>query len=271
MDARERSALLRRAGRLSFRSPQEQGESVSNLRDSLALQFRPETGAEPVEWAITDDLVGYEDAVAFMEARAEAIAAGHAREMVWLLEHPPLYTAGTSSKAADLVEPDRFPVHQTGRGGQYTYHGPGQRVAYVMLDLRRRAPDLRRYVAALEAWIIATLDAFNIRGERREDRVGVWVRRPDKGETAEDKIAAIGIRVRRWATFHGISLNVEPDLSHFSGIVPCGVTEHGVTSLVDLGIPVTLPEVDAVMRKTFEEIFGPTERITGPLLLSHGA
>jgi lipoyl(octanoyl) transferase len=244
---------------------------VSNLRDGLAVQFPAETGSGPVEWAITDSHVPYEEAVAFMEARAEAIAAGRARELVWLLEHPPLYTAGTSAKASDLVEPDRFPVHQTGRGGQYTYHGPGQRVAYVMLDLKRRAPDLRRYVAALEAWIIATLDAFNVRGERREDRVGVWVRRPDKGETAEDKIAAIGIRVRRWVTFHGISLNVEPDLSHFSGIVPCGVTEHGVTSLVDLGIPVTIPEVDAVMRKAFEDIFGPTERVEIPLHLSHGA
>ena len=244
---------------------------MSNLRDSLAVQFHAEPNSEPVEWAITDALVGYAEAVAFMEARAEAIAAGQAREMVWLLEHPPLYTAGTSADAADLVDPDRFPVHQTGRGGQYTYHGPGQRVAYVMLDLKRRAPDLRRYVAALEAWIIATLDAFNVRGERREDRVGVWVRRPDKGETAEDKIAAIGIRVRRWATFHGISLNVEPDLSHFSGIVPCGVTEHGVTSLVDLGLPVTLPEVDAAMRKAFEEIFGPTLRVETPLLPGHAA
>lgn len=244
---------------------------MSNLRDSLAVQFRAESGAEPVEWAITDGPVAYEEAVAFMEAKAEAIAAGRARELVWLLEHPPLYTAGTSAKPADLVDPDRFPVHQTGRGGQYTYHGPGQRVAYVMLDLKRRAPDLRRYVAALEAWIIATLDAFNVRGERREDRVGVWVRRPNKGETAEDKIAAIGIRVRRWATFHGISLNVEPDLSHFSGIVPCGVSEHGVTSLVDLGLPVTMPEVDAVMREAFEGIFGSTVRVEGPLLLSHGA
>jgi len=243
---------------------------VSNPRDSLTVQFQPESGSPPVEWAITDHLVGYEDAVAFMEARAEAIAAGEARELVWLVEHPPLYTAGTSAKAQDLVDPDRFPVHQTGRGGQYTYHGPGQRVAYVMLDLKRRAPDLRRYVTALEAWLIATLEAFNIRGERREDRVGVWVRRPDKGEAAEDKIAAIGIRVRRWATFHGISLNVEPDLSHFTGIVPCGVTQHGVTSLVDLGIPVTMPEVDAAMRRAFEEIFGPTERAEIPLLLSHG-
>ena len=238
------------------------GDSVSNLRDSLAVRFHVEGVSEPVEWAISEDLIDYERAVAFMEARAEAIAAGQAREMVWLLEHPPLYTAGTSAQASDLVDPDRFPVHQTGRGGQYTYHGPGQRVAYVMLDLKRRSPDLRRYVAALEAWIIATLDGFNIRGERREDRVGVWVRRPDKGETAEDKIAAIGIRVRRWVTFHGISLNVEPDLSHFSGIVPCGVTEHGVTSLVDLGIPVSMPEVDSVLRATFEAVFGPTVPIS---------
>jgi len=243
---------------------------VSNLRDSLTVQFHAEEGSDPVEWAITDGLVDYDQAVAFMEVRAETLAAGRARELVWLLEHPPLYTAGTSAKAADLVDPDRFPVHQTGRGGQYTYHGPGQRVAYVMLDLKRRTPDLRRYVTALEAWLIATLAAFNIRGERREDRVGVWVRRPDKGETAEDKNAAIGIRVRRWATFHGISLNVEPDLSHFSGIVPCGVTEHGVTSLVDLGIPVTMPEVDAAMRTAFEEIFGPTERAEIPLPFSHG-
>lgn len=239
---------------------------MSNLRDSLAIQFYAESGSEPVEWAITDGFVGYEEAVAFMEARAEAIAEGRAPELVWLLEHPPLYTAGTSAQAADLVEPDRFPVHKTGRGGQYTYHGPGQRVAYVMVDLKRRNPDLRRYVAALEAWLIATLDAFNVRGERREDRVGVWVRRPDKGEAVEDKVAAIGIRVRRWVAFHGISLNVEPDLSHFSGIVPCGVTRHGVTSLVDLGIPVSMPEVDAVMRKTFEDIFGPTGRVEGPLL-----
>jgi lipoyl(octanoyl) transferase len=238
---------------------------VTSLRDNLADGFLAENGSEPVEWVIAEGLTGYEQAVAFMEERAAAIADGRARELVWLVEHPPLYTAGTSADAEDLVEPDRFPVHQTGRGGQYTYHGPGQRVAYVMLDLKRRNPDLRRYVAALEAWLIATLGEFNIRGERREDRVGVWVRRPDKGEAVEDKIAAIGIRVRRWVSFHGISLNVEPDLSHFSGIVPCGVTEHGVTSLVDLGIPVTMPEVDAVMRKTFEGIFGPTARVE-PLL-----
>jgi lipoyl(octanoyl) transferase len=233
---------------------------VTSLRDNLADGFLAEVGSEPVEWIIADGLTGYEQAVAFMEDRAAAIADGRAPELVWLVEHPPLYTAGTSADAGDLVDPDRFPVYQTGRGGQYTYHGPGQRVAYVMLDLKRRTPDLRRYVAALEAWLIATLGEFNIRGERREDRVGVWVRRPDKGETVEDKIAAIGIRVRRWVSFHGISLNVEPDLSHFSGIVPCGVTEHGVTSLVDLGIPVAMPEVDAVMRKTFEGIFGPTAR-----------
>jgi lipoyl(octanoyl) transferase len=244
---------------------------VSNLRDGLAGQFHAQGGSDFVEWAITEGLVAYDQAVTFMDTRAEAIADGRARELVWLVEHPPLYTAGTSAKVADLVEPDRFPVHQTGRGGQYTYHGPGQRVAYVMLDLKRRTPDLRRYVTALEAWLIAALDAFNIRGERREDRVGVWVRRPDKGEAAEDKIAAIGIRVRRWVTFHGISLNVETDLSHFSGIVPCGVTEHGVTSLIDLGIPVTMPEVDAVMRKSFEDIFGPTERVEIPLLPGNGA
>jgi lipoyl(octanoyl) transferase len=205
--------------------------------------------------------------VAAMEARVAAIAAGAARERVWLVEHPPLYTAGTSARDEDLVEPERFPVFRTGRGGQFTYHGPGQRVAYVMLDLGRRTPDLRRYVAALEAWLIGTLAAFNIRAERREDRVGVWVRRPEKppgpvGEPAEDKIAAIGIRVRRWVTYHGISLNVEPDLSHFSGIVPCGVRLHGVTSLVDLGIPVTMPEVDSVLRATFEDVFGSTVAVS---------
>ena len=215
-------------------------------------------GTAPVEWAIADRLVPYEDAVGEMEARVAEIAAGTARERVWLIEHPPLYTAGTSADDADLVEPARFPVHRSGRGGQFTYHGPGQRVAYAMLDLNRRTPDLRRYVAALEAWLIDALEQFNVRGERREDRVGVWVRRPEKGPHVEDKIAAIGIRVRRWVTFHGVSLNVEPDLSHFAGIVPCGVREHGVTSLVDLGLPVTMPEVDSVMRASFEGVFGPT-------------
>ncbi|MBS7704020.1 lipoyl(octanoyl) transferase LipB [Chelatococcus asaccharovorans] len=219
--------------------------------------MRTRAGA-PVEWIVSAGLVDYEAAMAAMEARVAAIADGRAGECVWLLEHPPLYTAGTSAHDADLVDATRFPVHQTGRGGQYTYHGPGQRVAYVMLDLKQRTQDLRLFVSALEQWLIATLDGFNIRGERREDRVGVWVRRPDKGIATEDKIAAIGIRVRRWVTFHGISLNVEPDLGHFSGIVPCGVTQHGVTSLVDLGLPITMPEVDDVLRQAFEAHFGPT-------------
>jgi lipoyl(octanoyl) transferase len=202
-------------------------------------------------------LVDYAEAVAFMEARAAAIAAGEAPELVWLVEHPALYTAGTSADVKDLVAPDRFPVFQTGRGGQYTYHGPGQRVAYVMLDLTRRGQDVRAFVAGLETWLISTLDRFNVKGERREDRVGVWVRRPEKAAGAEDKIAAIGIRVRKWVTFHGISLNVEPELEHFSGIVPCGVTQHGVTSLVDLGLPVTMHDADVALKATFEEIFGP--------------
>ncbi len=209
-----------------------------------------------VEWLHSEGLVPYPEALALMEARAEAIARGEAEEAVWLLEHPPLYTAGTSARPEDLTDPHRFPVFDARRGGQYTYHGPGQRVAYVMLDLARRTPDLRRYVAALEAWLIDALEQFNVRGERREDRVGVWVRRPDKG--IEDKIAAIGIRVRRWVSFHGISLNVEPDLSHFSGIVPCGVRAHGVTSLVDLGLPVTMEDADIALRRAFEEVFGPT-------------
>ena len=229
-----------------------------SIRDELADTLHPKPGSPRVEWAISDAPVAYEAAVAAMEARAAAIAEGSARERVWLLEHPPLYTAGTSARDEDLVDPGRFPVYRTGRGGQFTYHGPGQRVAYVMLDLQRRTPDLRRYVAALETWLIATLAEFNIRGERREDRVGVWVRRPDKGEGAEDKIAAIGIRVRRWATFHGVSLNIEPNLSHFSGIVPCGIRGYGVTSLVDLGIPVTMPEADSVLRAAFERVFGET-------------
>ena len=220
--------------------------------------FLPGAGAPPVAWRISDGPVAYEEAVAAMEARAASIRAGEAPELVWLLEHPALYTAGTSARIADLVEPDRFPVHASGRGGQYTYHGPGQRIAYVMLDLDRRRPDLRAYVASLEAWIVATLDAFTVRAERREDRVGVWVRRPEKGEEVEDKIAAIGNRVRRWVSLHGISLNVEPDLSHFSGIVPCGVTGHGVTSLADLGRIVSMAEVDMALRAAFVPIFGAT-------------
>lgn len=227
-------------------------------REALSVSFLPEAGSEPVEWVIADEPIGYEAAVAEMEARAALIADGVARERVWLVEHPALYTAGTSAKDEDLLTPERFPVHRTGRGGQFTYHGPGQRVAYVMLDLKRREPDLRRFVSALEAWLIGTLGAFNIRGERREERVGVWVRRPEKGADAEDKIAALGIRVRRWVSFHGISLNVEPELAHFDGIVPCGVSDQGVTSLVDLGLPVTMPEVDSALRAEFEQIFGPT-------------
>jgi len=229
-----------------------------NTRADAAASFLPQAGSPPIDWVVSEGLVDYQQAVTAMEARAARIAAGEARECIWLLEHPPLYTAGTSARESDLVARERFPVYASGRGGQYTYHGPGQRVAYVMLDLNRRTPDLRRYVSALEAWLIGTLARFNIRGERREDRVGVWVRRPDKGPSVEDKIAAIGIRVRRWVSFHGVSLNVEPDLDHFTGIVPCGITEHGVTSLVDLGYPVTMPEVDAVMRAQCEEIFGVT-------------
>ena len=209
---------------------------------------------------MTDALVPYDEALATMEARAAAISQGEARELVWLLEHPPLYTAGTSAQAHDLVEA-RFPVFETGRGGQFTYHGPGQRVVYLMLDLKHRAPDVRRYVATLEEWLIRTLSAFNVRGERREDRIGVWVRRPDKGAGHEDKIAAIGIRLKRWVSLHGIALNVDPDLSHFSGIVPCGVADvrYGVTSLVDLGHTVTMAELDMALQREFEALFGATQ------------
>jgi lipoyl(octanoyl) transferase len=222
-----------------------------------APSFAARDGAE-VEWAIADGLLPYEEAVAEMEARAAAIAAGKAAERVWLVEHAALYTAGTSARAEDLVEPLLLPVFKTGRGGQFTYHGPGQRVAYVMLDLNRRKPDLRAFVHALEAWVIATLWAFNIRAERREGRVGVWVPRPEKGDGAEDKIAAIGIRVRRWVSFHGVSINIEPELSHYAGIVPCGIKGYGVTSLADLGWTVTMPEFDAALRGAFEEVFGKT-------------
>jgi lipoyl(octanoyl) transferase len=223
----------------------------------------PRAGSPPVRWRIADGLVAYDDAVATMESEVAAIADGRADELVWLVEHPPLYTAGTSANAADLIEPDRFPVFATGRGGEYTYHGPGQRVAYVMLDLKRRREDVRAFVAALEEVIIRTLDSMNVRGERREDRVGVWVRRPEKpplpdGTIAEDKVAAFGIRLRRWVTFHGLSLNVDPDLTHFSGIVPCGISAYGVTSLVDLGLPVMMPDVDIRLRQAFESVFGET-------------
>jgi lipoyl(octanoyl) transferase len=194
-----------------------------------------------------------------MDARAAAIADGAARELIWLIEHPPLYTAGTSANPEDLIAA-RFPVHVAGRGGQFTYHGPGQRIAYVMLDLKRRGPDIRRFVATLEEWIIRSLAAFGIAGERRDDRIGVWVRRPDKGAAHEDKIAAIGIRVRRWVSLHGISFNIDCDLSHFAGIVPCGVADarYGVTSLIDLGRPVSMAEVDMALRREFEPLFGPT-------------
>jgi lipoyl(octanoyl) transferase len=213
-----------------------------------------------VEWITSDTPVPYADALTFMEARAEAIAAGTADEAIWLLEHPPLYTAGTSAKIADLVDPDRFPVFEARRGGQYTYHGPGQRVAYVMLDVGKRGRDVRRFVQELEAWVIATLDQFNVKGEIRPGRVGVWVTRPDKPLTAtgavqEDKIAALGIRLRKWVSFHGLSINVEPDLSHFDGIVPCGISDHGVTSLVDLGLPVTMADLDVALRQSFDTIF----------------
>jgi lipoyl(octanoyl) transferase len=232
---------------------------VVNVRDRLDIGLRPDLELAPVEWRLGEGLVPYDDALATMEQRAGAVASGTAPELAWLIEHPPLYTAGTSAKPTDLIEA-RFPVHQSGRGGQFTYHGPGQRVAYLMLDLRRRGADVRRYVATLEEWLIRTLAAFNVRGERREDRIGVWVRRPDKGEGREDKIAAIGIRVKRWVSLHGVALNVEPELAHFQGIVPCGVSgqRYGVTSLVDLGVPVTMPEVDMVLRREFEALFGPT-------------
>jgi len=219
----------------------------------------------PVGWAVSTDYVPYPAAVAAMEARAAAIAEGAAGELVWLLEHPPLYTGGVSAKSADLIEPDRFPVFASGRGGQYTYHGPGQRVAYVMLDLTQRGRDVRGFVEALEAWIIDALAAFNVVGEMREGRVGVWVERKGAGWSREDKIAAIGVKLRKWVSFHGISLNVEPDLSHFSGIVPCGQTEHGVTSLVDLGLPVTMDEADAALKASFQRVFGPVEEAKAPI------
>jgi lipoyl(octanoyl) transferase len=212
-----------------------------------------------VEWTHIPGLAPYPETLAAMEARAEAIARGEAGEAIWLLEHPPLYTSGTSAKPADLVQPDRFPVYPAGRGGQYTYHGPGQRVVYCMLDVKARGQDVRCFVRDLERWVIATLAAFNVTGEIRQGRVGVWVTRPDRpgpdGRPSEDKIAAIGIKLRRWVSFHGLSINVEPDLSHFDGIVPCGIREHGVTSLVDLGLPVTMADLDAALMATFETAF----------------
>src|SRR5882724_1831329 len=232
-----------------------------NDRQSLDLStFARAAEGRAVEWLRSDAPVPYPAAIAAMEARVADIATQQAGELVWLLEHPPLYTSGTSGRASDLLDP-RFPMFETGRGGQLTYHGPGQRVAYAMLDLKRRRPDVRAYVASLEEWIIRTLAAFNVRGERREDRVGVWVSRPDKGAGFEDKIAAIGVRLRRWVSFHGISINVEPELSHFDAIVPCGVANprYGVTSLVDLGHPLTMADVDLALRQAFAEVFGPIE------------
>ena len=224
---------------------------MNDSADTPAVMLSDRLTRPAVEWRIADGLTPYPEAVAFMEARAAAIAVGEAPELVWLVEHPPIYTAGTSAKDEDLLDA-RFAVFKTGRGGQFTYHGPGQRVGYVMLDLKRRGADVRAYVRDLEEWLIRTLAAFNVKGERREGRVGIWMARGPR----EDKIAAIGVRVRRWVTFHGVSLNVEPDLTHFSGIVPCGVSEHGVTSLHDLGLMVSMADVDVAMRKAFAEVFG---------------
>lgn len=229
---------------------------AAEAAETAKTAFASRTG-EPVEWAISDAPVDYAAALAAMEARAAAIAEGRAGERVWLLEHPPLYTAGTSARSEDLLEPGRFPVFRAGRGGQYTYHGPGQRVAYVMLDLARRRRDVRAFVTALEGVVVDTLAAFNVRGETRPDRVGVWVRRPDRGPGREDKIAAIGVRLKRWVSFHGLAINVDPDLSHFAGIVPCGIAEHGVTSLADLGLTTTLADVDVALKAAFERRFGP--------------
>ncbi len=230
------------------------------MADSCDISQPAATGEDlqkqPIRWRISPGLTDYTDAVAFMEQEVASIRAQDTDELVWLVEHPPIYTAGTSARPQDLLDPGRFPVHQTGRGGQYTYHGPGQRVAYAMLDLKRRGSDIRKFVCDLERWIIETLGHFNITGERREGRVGIWVRRPDN--SGEDKIAAVGIRVRHWVSFHGISLNLAPDLSHFDGIVPCGIAEHGVTSLAQLGIVASMGELDTALRANFEQVFGPT-------------
>jgi lipoyl(octanoyl) transferase len=247
------------------RSHRQEGFDLAQVRDDLATDFRTRGGPwPPTEWRRSRNLVPYPAALAVMDARVEAIARGGAPELVWLLEHPPLYTAGTSARPQELLEA-RFPVFASGRGGQFTYHGPGQRVAYAMLDLKRRVPDIRRFVATLEAWMIRTLAEFGVAGERREDRIGVWVRRPDRGEGREDKIAAIGIRVRRFVTLHGIALNVAPELAHFSGIVPCGVSgpRYGVTSLADLGVTAGMDAVDRVLREQFEALCGKTEFAAG--------
>lgn len=231
-------------------------------RASLIIPMHASVGSPPIRWRISDGLVPYDEAVRRMEEEVAKIAAGEADELIWLVEHPPLYTAGTSADSKDLLSPDRFPVFQTGRGGEYTYHGPGQRVVYLMLDLKRRKQDVRAFVSALEDVVIGTLADMNIRGERREDRVGVWVQRPERaalpdGSQAEDKIAAIGIRLRKWVSFHGFSLNVDPELDHFSGIVPCGISHYGVTSLVDLGQLVMMSDIDTLIRANVERVFGP--------------
>jgi lipoyl(octanoyl) transferase len=244
-----------------------------NARQNLDLTtFLPPDGAGAAEWRVSEAQVPYPEAIAAMEARVAAIAARQAPELVWLLEHPPLYTSGTSGKPGDLLDA-RFPMFATGRGGQLTYHGPGQRVAYVMLDLKQRRPDVRAFVAGLEEWVIRALAAFDVTGERREDRVGVWVQRPDKGAGFEDKIAAIGVRLRHWVSFHGIAINVAPDLTHFAGIVPCGVADprYGITSLADLGHAATMADIDVALRQAFEEVFGsataplPQETIGAPV------
>ncbi|WP_019221965.1 lipoyl(octanoyl) transferase LipB [Bartonella senegalensis] len=232
-------------------------------RDHLSHQFKAVPGSPPVEWKTSNSLVEYPEALRYMQERVENILAKKAHEQVWLLEHPPLYTAGTSAKKKDLLTPHLFPVYEAGRGGEFTYHGPGQRIAYIMLDLKRRKQDIRAFISALEELIIQMLAKFNIKGERREDRVGVWVQRHNCQSTQseshqEDKIAAIGIRVRKWVSFHGIAINVDPHLAHYSGIVPCGITNHGVTSFLDLGLPVTMQDIDIALKQIFEQIFGPT-------------
>ncbi len=230
--------------------------SAAQSRPALSPLWRADL--RPVQWRASAGLTPYDDAVAAMEARVAAVAAGEAEELVWLLEHPPLYTAGISARDEDLLD-RRFPVHATGRGGQFTYHGPGQRVAYVMLDLDKRGRDVRGFVRGLERWLISALGTFGVPADVREGRVGVWVERKGAGWAREDKIAAIGVKVRRWVSFHGVSLNVEPDLTHFDGIVPCGIREHGVTSLVDLGVPGTMDEADAALKSAFQEVFGPVK------------
>lgn len=234
------------------------------------LESSPACAPAPVAWVVSRASVGYLEAVEAMEARAAAIASGAASELVWLLEHPPLYTAGTSARPEELIAPGRFPVFASGRGGRYTYHGPGQRICYVMLDVRRRAGDVRAFVSALEAWIIGALAELGVTGETRAGRVGVWVKRPERGPDAEDKIAAIGLRLKRWVSLHGISINVAPDLSHYAGIVPCGIAEHGVTSLADLGRPHTSQVVDKVLRRQFERCFGATMDAAPPSIEGFG-